>query len=96
MSGSSNGFTPFVGVFWRTARLWDATSVTLMRGQILRWFVCTEKLVGAAQDFSSSELEDPILRGVTQTNPCLRRGPLSLDYWIGLPGEWWASISALF
>jgi hypothetical protein len=41
-------------------------------------------------------LEDPILRGVTQRNPCLRRGPLSLDYWIGLPGEWWASISALF
>jgi hypothetical protein len=24
------------------------------------------------QDFSSVELEDPILRGVTQTNPCLR------------------------
>jgi WD40 repeat protein len=79
-----------------TARLWDATWVTLVRGEILRERVCTEKLVGAAQDFSSFELEDPILRGVTQTNPCLRRGPRSLDYWTGLPGEWWASISALF
>jgi WD domain, G-beta repeat len=71
-----------------TARLWDVTWVTLVRGEILRERVCAEKLVGSAQDFSSFELEDPIMRGVTQTNPCLRRGPLSLDYWISLPGEW--------
>jgi hypothetical protein len=43
--------------------------------------VCAEKLVGAAQQFSSVELEDPIMRDVGQMNPCLRRGPLSLDYW---------------
>jgi WD40 repeat protein len=79
-----------------TARLWDATWVTLVRGEILRERVCAEKLVGAAQDFSSFELEDPILRGVTQTNPCLRRGPRALDYWTGLPGEWWASMIGLF
>jgi WD40 repeat protein len=78
------------------ARLWDVTWATLVRGETLRERVCAEKLVGAAQEFSSFELEDPILRGVTQTNPCLRRGPLSLDYWTGLPGEWWASIRALF
>jgi hypothetical protein len=78
-----------------TARLWDATWVTLVRSEILRERICAEKLVGAAQYFSSSELKDPILRGVAQTNPCLRRGPLSLDYWISLPGEWWASLRAL-
>jgi hypothetical protein len=77
-----------------TARLWDAAWVTLVRGELLRERVCAEKFVGAVQDFSSFELEDPILRGVTQTNPCLRRGPRSLDYWISLPGEWWASISS--
>jgi WD40 repeat protein len=77
-----------------TARLWDVAWVTKFRAD-LREHVCAEKLVGAAQDFSSFELEDPILRGVTQTNLCLRRGPLSLDYWTGLPGEWWASIRAL-
>jgi hypothetical protein len=55
-----------------TARLWDAAWVTRVRGELLRERICAEKLVGAAQDFSSSELEDPILRGVAQTNPCLR------------------------
>jgi hypothetical protein len=79
-----------------TARLWDVAWVTNFRGENLRERVCAKKLVGAAQDFSSFELEDPILRGVTQTNPCLRRGPLSLDYWVALPGEWWTSIRALF
>ena len=79
-----------------TARLWDVTWATLVRGETLRERVCAEKLVGAAQEFGSIELEDPILRGVTQTNSCLRRGPLSLDYWTGRPAEWWASIRALF
>jgi WD40 repeat protein len=75
-----------------TARLLDVTWATKVRGEELRARVCTEKLVGAAQEFSPAELDDPILRGVTQTNPCLRRGPLSLDYWTRLPGEWWAWI----
>jgi hypothetical protein len=78
-----------------TARLWDVTWGSLVRGQDLRERVCTEKLVGAAQEFGPTELENPILRGVTQKNPCLRRGPLSLDYWTRLPGEWWAWARAL-
>ena len=61
---------------------------------ILRERVCAEKLIGAAQEFSDDELEDPILRGIDRNdpvarNPCLRRGPLSLDYWTRLPGELW-------
>jgi len=64
-----------------TARLWDVSWLTEFRGEYLRDRVCTEKLVGAAQQFTAVELEDPILRGITQMNPCLRRGPLSLDYW---------------
>jgi hypothetical protein len=77
-------------------RVWDGTWATLVRGETLRERVCADKLVGAAQEFTPTELENPILRGITQTNPCLRRGPLSLDYWTGLPVEWWASIRALF
>jgi hypothetical protein len=39
-------------------------------------------------------VEDPILRGIDKDDPvarnaCLRRGPLSLDYWARLPGEFW-------
>ena len=43
------------------------------------------------------ELEDPILRGIDQDdpvarNPCLRRGPLSLDHWTRLPMQFWCSL----
>jgi WD40 repeat protein len=72
----------------KTARVWDVTWATKVRTDELRQRVCAEKLVGAAQEFSAAELEDPILSGAT--NPCLRRGPLSLEYWTRLPGEWWA------
>jgi hypothetical protein len=59
--------------------------------------VCAEKLLGAAQEFSDDELEDPILRGMNRNdpvarNPCLRRGPLSLDYWTRLPGDLWRGV----
>ena len=62
-----------------------------MRGDALRERVCAEKLIGAAQEFTDGEMEDPILRGIDKDdpvarNPCLRRGPLSLDYWTRLPG----------
>jgi WD40 repeat protein len=75
-----------------TARIWDVTWATLMRGDALREGVCAEKLVGAAQEFTDGEMEDPILRGIDKNdpvarNPCLRRGPLSLDYWIRIPGQ---------
>ena len=72
-----------------TARIWDVTWATLIRDDALRERVCAEKLIGAAQEFSATELEDPILRGIDKDdpiarNPCLRRGPLSLDYWARL------------
>src|SRR5262249_50519485 len=78
-----------------TARIWDVTWATLIRGDALRERVCAEKLIGAAQEFSDGEIEDdPILRGIDKDdpvarNPCLRRGPLSLDYWTRLPGQLW-------
>ena len=57
-----------------------------MRGDALRERVFAEKLIGTVQGFAVSELEDdPILRGIDKNdpvarNPCLHRGPLSLDY----------------
>jgi WD40 repeat protein len=77
-----------------TARLWDVAWTTSVRGATLRERVCTEKLIGAAQEFTPSELEDPNLRGIDKDdpiarNPCLRRGPLSLDYWTRLPNYSW-------
>src|SRR5262249_55205792 len=82
----------------RTARIWDGSWVTHVRGEELRERVCAEKLVGAAQAFSPAELEDPILRVIDISdpiarNPCLRRGPLSLDYWTRLLGQLWNSAS---
>jgi WD40 domain-containing protein len=81
----------------RTARIWDVTWATLVRGDALRERVCAEKLIGAAQEFTDDEMEDPILRGIDKDdpiarNPCLRRGRLSLDYWARLPGGFWRSI----
>jgi WD40 repeat protein len=83
-----------------TVHIWDVTWATLS-GDPLRERVCAEKLVGAAQEFSNSEMEDPILRGIDKDdpiarNPCLRRGPLSLDYWTRLPGQLWRSTVRLF
>jgi WD40 repeat protein len=80
-----------------TVRVWDVTWATLLRGNELRERVCSEKLVGAAQVFSDAELKDPILRGIDKNdpiarNPCLRRGPLSLDYWTRLAGNSWRSL----
>jgi WD40 repeat protein len=84
-----------------TIRIWDVSWATLERGDALRERVCHEKLTGAAQEFTNSELQDdPILRGIDKNdpvarNPCLRRGPLSLDYWTRLPGELWHSMHRL-
>jgi TIR domain/WD domain, G-beta repeat len=83
------------------ARIWDVTWATLMHGDDLRERVCAEKLFGAAQEFTDGEIDDdPILRGIDKDdpvarNPCLRRGPLSLDYWTRLPGQLWRSMSRL-
>jgi dipeptidyl aminopeptidase/acylaminoacyl peptidase len=83
-----------------TARLWDVTWATLVRGGTLRERVCAEKLVGPAQEFSLTELEDPILRGIDHSdpiarNPCLRRGPLAWEYWARWPFEFLRSVRAL-
>jgi WD40 repeat protein len=84
-----------------TARIWDVTWATLVRGDALRERVCAEKLIGAAQEFTDGEIEDdPILRGIDKDdpvarNPCLRRGPLSLDYWTRLPKQLWRSTRRL-
>ena len=71
-----------------------------MRGEVLSERVCAEKLIGAAQELSSAEIDKRIFHGIDPTdpvarNPCLRRGPLSLDYWTRLPGEVWRSTRRL-
>jgi len=70
-----------------TVRVWDVSWATHLRGEALRHSVCAEKLIGA-QDFTSRDVEDPVLEGLLGSNPCLRRGPLSLDYWTR---RWWIS-----
>jgi WD40 repeat protein len=74
-------------------RIFDVTWAAKVRGDTLRERVCAEKLVGPAQEFTDAELANPILRGIDRDdpigrNPCLRRGPLSLDYWARLPARW--------
>jgi len=91
---SPDGKRVVTASFDRTARIWDVTWATLVRGDTLRERVCDEKLVGAAQEFTLDELDDPILRGIDPAdpiarNPCLRRGLLSWDYWTRLPGDLW-------
>ena len=78
----------------KTARVLDVTWATTVRGDALRERICTEKLVGAAQEFTPLELEDTLLQGIDPAdavarNPCLRRGPLAMGYWLRLPGELW-------
>jgi hypothetical protein len=84
----------------RTVRVWDVNWATLPRGNELRERVCSEKLIGPAQEFDDAELRDPILRGINPNdsiarNPCLRRGPLTLDYWMRLAGNSWRSLRRL-
>jgi hypothetical protein len=84
----------------RTARIWDVTWATLIRGATLRERVCAEKLIGAAQEFTSTEFQDPILSRIDPTdpiarNPCLRRGPLSVEYWMRVPGDLWRFVRTL-
>jgi WD40 repeat protein len=80
------------------ANIWDVNWVTNVYGAELRQRVCAEKLKGA-QEFTPQELAEPILRDIDPNNPitrnpCLRRGPLSLDYWTRLPGEMWSKLVA--
>jgi hypothetical protein len=43
------------------ARVWNATWTTQVRGAELRRRVCTELLIGSAQEFTSEELKDTLL-----------------------------------
>jgi WD40 repeat protein len=79
---------------------WDMSWTMAVTGDELRERVCSEALVGAAQEFDDAELDDPALAGLNRDdpvarNPCLRRGPLTLDYWTRLPGELWRSARRL-
>ena len=94
---SGDGKRVVTASFDKTARIWDVTWATLVHDDALRERVCAEKLIGAAQEFTDAEMtDDPILRGIDKNdpvarNPCLRRGPLSLDYWTRLPQQLWRS-----
>jgi WD40 repeat protein len=68
------------------ARVWDVGWVIRIRGAELRDRVCSERLLGIAQEFTREELQDSILRSIDPNdaiarNPCLRRGPLTREYW---------------
>ena len=99
---SGDGELVVTGSWDNTARIWGVGSGKIaVRGDTLREQVCTEILVGALQEFTDAEIkDDPILRGIDKNdpvarNPCLRRGPLSLDYWTRLPGQLWSSTRRL-
>jgi hypothetical protein len=79
---------------------WDVSWTMAMTGDELRERVCAEALRGPAQEFDDAELDDPALADLDRNdpfarNPCLRRGPLALDYWTRLPGELWRSARRL-
>lgn len=76
------------------ARIWDVEWASTY-GADLRQRVCASLLHGA-QELTDIELEDPILRGITERNVCTRRGPLSPAYWTALPGQWWRSLRQLW
>ncbi len=89
------------------ARIWDV-EMLLVYGPALRDRVCAEKLIGAQEftdeeladpilrgidgAFSGRSGASPDAADATARNPCLRRGPLSLDYWTRLPGQMWRAV----
>jgi hypothetical protein len=68
------------------ARVWDAQWLVKIRGAALVQRACREKFVPGAEVFTPEDAADPILSGLAGTNPCERRGPLSLRYWTQLIG----------
>jgi WD40 repeat protein len=72
----------------KSVRLWDVQWVTIERGLKIRDRICAEVLVGPAQQFSVDETDDPALRGTQQSNPCLRRGLLSHEYYTKAFADW--------
>jgi hypothetical protein len=77
------------------ARIWD-TSWLLVTGTELRRRVCAEKLIGS-EEFTPTERDDPIVGAFVsddpvERNPCLQRGPLSLEYWMRVPRNLWRAV----
>jgi hypothetical protein len=81
------------------AKIWDVAWARVY-GAELRGRVCDGRLDLTSQELSDAkeELGDPILSDVAAAvrsgdpyaaNPCLRRGPLSWDYWARLPAQAW-------
>ena len=70
----------------KTARVADAEWLAAIHGAELGRRACQEKLVPGSEFFTSRDAADPILSGLAGTNPCERRGPLSLRYWTRLFG----------
>ena len=82
----------------KTTIVWDLQWASIY-GDDLRERVRAERLIGA-QGFAVTELHNPILFEIDKDdpiarNPCLRRGPLSSEYWARLPGRWWSVVSRL-
>jgi len=70
----------------KIARVWDAKWLATLYGMDLVQRACRERLVPDTRTFTADEAFDPILFGLDGTNPCERRGPLSLLYWTGFLG----------
>jgi hypothetical protein len=62
------------------------------RGEELVRRTCAEKLVGA-KTFTTEDELDPILTGLAGTNPCERRGPFSVKYWIDVGSSLWGRMT---
>ena len=70
----------------KIARVVDAEWLVAIHGAELGRRACQEKLVPGSEFFTFEDAADPILSGLAGTNPCERRGPLSLRYWTRLFG----------
>ena len=79
-----------------TARIRNIAWATKVYGSELRNRVCAEKL-RYADEFTPEELRNPILARIDRNdlvarNPCLRRGPLAIEYYMQAASRWsrWA------
>jgi WD40 repeat protein len=74
-----------------TVRVWDVSWVTAWSGRGLLAKVCKEKLVGA-QTFLPEELQQPVLSGTGDKNPCARIGSMNLQYWEDAVANLWHNL----
>jgi hypothetical protein len=76
----------------KTAQAWDAEWLVNLRGPELVRRACADKLVSGTKLFTPEDTTDPILSTLTGTNPCERRGPLSVGYWTAAAQSLWRSL----